>query len=302
MASELARHKIRVSTVHPAGVNTPMDTGLGGLEQLIGRDPHLGPGTAGAVAITRATRSHEEIRQGSSVRGVIDLTLVAGQLLNFDSERTRDSAHTEQHYRNVVYDATGSGWHHRSWWSQWCGYKRAGSRMWRSHCGWRGANSPGFRRVTRGCCCCQTAYITPVPARGRWRLGRGRLRPVRTHRDVAPALGSFSPTSEEYRMAIIVVATAFPAPEHRAEVVAAFEAAIAHVHSEEPGCELYALHEGRDRLVMIEKYASQDAVEAHRKGAGLAGLVTALQGKLSAPLDVQILAPHPAGSADKGAI
>src|ERR1700734_4146652 len=43
MANELAIHKIRVNTVHPTGVDTPMGTGLGGLEQLIGRDPNLGP-------------------------------------------------------------------------------------------------------------------------------------------------------------------------------------------------------------------------------------------------------------------
>ncbi len=30
-----------------------------------------------AVAVTRATRGHPDIRQGSSVRGAIDLTLVA---------------------------------------------------------------------------------------------------------------------------------------------------------------------------------------------------------------------------------
>jgi quinol monooxygenase YgiN len=102
--------------------------------------------------------------------------------------------------------------------------------------------------------------------------------------------------------AVIIVATAFPTPEHRAEVIAAFEAAIAQVHDEEPGCELYALHEGPDRLVMIEKYASEDAVADHRKGAGLAGLAAALKGKLSAPLDVQILAPHPAGAQSKGAL
>jgi quinol monooxygenase YgiN len=102
--------------------------------------------------------------------------------------------------------------------------------------------------------------------------------------------------------AVIIVATAFPIPEHKAEVVAAFEAAMAKVHSEEPGCELYALHEGDDRLVMIEKYASQDAVDQHIKGAGLAGLRAALEGKLSSPIDVQVLVPHPAGSTDKGAL
>ena len=102
--------------------------------------------------------------------------------------------------------------------------------------------------------------------------------------------------------AVIVVATAFPIQEHRAEVVAAFEAAMAKVHSEEPGCELYALHEGDDRLVMIEKYASRDAVDQHIRGAGLAGLRAALEGKLSSPIDVQVLVPHPAGSKDKGAL
>ena len=56
-------------------------------------------------------------------------------------------------------------------------------------------------------------------------------------------------------MSVVLVVTAFPVPERRAEVIAAFEAAIARVH-DEPGVELYALHEGRDRLVMIEKYSS----------------------------------------------
>jgi SDR family mycofactocin-dependent oxidoreductase len=43
MANELAQHRIRVNTVHPTGVDTPMGTGLGGLESLLGKDPNLGP-------------------------------------------------------------------------------------------------------------------------------------------------------------------------------------------------------------------------------------------------------------------
>jgi SDR family mycofactocin-dependent oxidoreductase len=43
MANELSSHHIRVNTVHPTGVDTPMGTGLGGLEPLLGRDPSLGP-------------------------------------------------------------------------------------------------------------------------------------------------------------------------------------------------------------------------------------------------------------------
>ena len=102
-------------------------------------------------------------------------------------------------------------------------------------------------------------------------------------------------------MSVVVVATAFPVPEYRAEVVAAFEAAIARVH-DEPGVELYALHEGPDRLVMIEKYASERARSEHRQGAALGGLVSALEGKLSSPLDAQVLVPHPAGNACQGAL
>jgi SDR family mycofactocin-dependent oxidoreductase len=43
MANELARHKIRVNSVHPTGVNTPMHVALGGLDALITKDQKLGP-------------------------------------------------------------------------------------------------------------------------------------------------------------------------------------------------------------------------------------------------------------------
>jgi quinol monooxygenase YgiN len=102
-------------------------------------------------------------------------------------------------------------------------------------------------------------------------------------------------------MSVVVIVTAFPVPEYRAEVIAAFEAAIIRVH-EEPGVELYALHEGPDRLVMIEKYTSEQARSEHRNGAALADLVSALEGKLSSPLDAQVLVAHPAGNARKGTL
>jgi quinol monooxygenase YgiN len=102
-------------------------------------------------------------------------------------------------------------------------------------------------------------------------------------------------------MSVVVVATAFPVPEHRAEVIAACEAAIKRVH-DEPGVELYALHEGPDRVVMIEKYESEDAFAEHSNGAALADLLAALEGKLSRALDVQVLVPRPTGNAQKGAL
>jgi SDR family mycofactocin-dependent oxidoreductase len=43
MANELARHSIRVNTVHPAGVRTTLTAGLSRLDELIAADPPLGP-------------------------------------------------------------------------------------------------------------------------------------------------------------------------------------------------------------------------------------------------------------------
>src|SRR5215475_2486693 len=54
---------------------------------------------ADAVAVTRATREHPDIRQGSSVRGAIDLTLVAGQLLELRGPSPAEG------YAELVYDA-----------------------------------------------------------------------------------------------------------------------------------------------------------------------------------------------------
>src|SRR5258708_17205367 len=43
MANELAKRSIRVNTLHPTGVDTPMGVGLGGLDSLLSKDQNLGP-------------------------------------------------------------------------------------------------------------------------------------------------------------------------------------------------------------------------------------------------------------------
>jgi quinol monooxygenase YgiN len=53
---------------------------------------------------------------------------------------------------------------------------------------------------------------------------------------------------------------------------------------------------------MIEKYESAEARSEHSRGAALADLRSALDGKLTTGLDVQVLEPHPAGNAQKGAL
>jgi quinol monooxygenase YgiN len=84
-------------------------------------------------------------------------------------------------------------------------------------------------------------------------------------------------------------------------VIAALVDAIPAVHAED-GCELYALHEGSDRLVMVEKWSSIEALNTHGEGPVLQELGLVLAEKVSTPPDVQVLHPHPAGETGKGAL
>jgi quinol monooxygenase YgiN len=100
-------------------------------------------------------------------------------------------------------------------------------------------------------------------------------------------------------VSVVVVATITPLPEYHDEVIAAFTATIPQVHVED-GCELYALHQTQDRLIMIEKWASADAVGAHRQGAALAALNPRLAGKVTGAPEVIVLDAVPAGDPAKG--
>jgi quinol monooxygenase YgiN len=102
-------------------------------------------------------------------------------------------------------------------------------------------------------------------------------------------------------MPVVVVATILPLPEHRAAVIDAIKETIEQVHAED-GCELYTLNEAPDRLVMVEKWASQQALDAHAKGPNLAALGPKLAGKVTGAPEVVVLQPVPAGDPAKGAV
>ncbi len=100
-------------------------------------------------------------------------------------------------------------------------------------------------------------------------------------------------------MSVVVVATIRPLPEHRDEVIEAFTATIPQVHAED-GCKLYALHQAKDRLIMVEKWASADALRTHSQGAALAALNPQIAGKMAGPSEVIVLHSVPAGDPAKG--
>lgn len=102
-------------------------------------------------------------------------------------------------------------------------------------------------------------------------------------------------------MSVVLVATFKPVPGRTDEVIEVMAEAIPAVHKED-GCELYALHRGKDTLVMIEKWASRDALAAHGKGPAIADLFPKLEGLLVEPAEVLRFEPIPAGTEAQGAL
>jgi quinol monooxygenase YgiN len=102
-------------------------------------------------------------------------------------------------------------------------------------------------------------------------------------------------------VSVVVVATITPKADQVDAVREAILAAVPRVHAE-PGCELYALHEGDGAFVMVERWESPEALKAHGRAEALTTLGGAIADKLAAPPDVRRFAPVPAGEPAKGAL
>ena len=99
---------------------------------------------------------------------------------------------------------------------------------------------------------------------------------------------------------VVVTAYFHPTPGRHDQVVEALRPAIAAVH-EEPGCELYAIHDAPDgTIVMIEKWTSVGELDDHGAGETVRALNASLAGLLSSPTEVTRLVPLPAGTQDQG--
>lgn len=98
-----------------------------------------------------------------------------------------------------------------------------------------------------------------------------------------------------------VVATIRPAEGRIDEVEAVLRDLAPEVHTED-GCEKYALHRGKDRIVVIERWRDMAALGAHGQGPAIKAMGERLNGLVSGPPDVQILEAVPVGDPSKGAI
>ena len=100
-------------------------------------------------------------------------------------------------------------------------------------------------------------------------------------------------------MPIVVVATMIAKPESVDKVRDACKRAIEAVH-QEPGCELYALHEANGTFVFVEQWADAEALKTHNTAPGMTTLVSDVSDHLDGSPDIKMLQPVAAGDPAKG--
>jgi quinol monooxygenase YgiN len=100
-------------------------------------------------------------------------------------------------------------------------------------------------------------------------------------------------------MSVTVVATIVPLAEHKDAVRQALLDTIPRVHAED-GCQLYALQENDDRFVMVEQWATPEALQLHTTAPAFTELGPRLTDRLAGPLDIAVLVPVVTGDPGKG--
>ncbi len=102
-------------------------------------------------------------------------------------------------------------------------------------------------------------------------------------------------------MPVVVVATMTAKPESVDAVREILTRAVKEVH-EEPGCQLYAVHEAGDTFVFVEQWADADALKAHSTAPAVATMFTDAGQHLAGQPDIKMLTPVPAGDPGKGVL
>ncbi|MCA4723518.1 putative quinol monooxygenase [Mycolicibacterium fortuitum] len=100
-------------------------------------------------------------------------------------------------------------------------------------------------------------------------------------------------------MPVVVVATMKAKPESVDAVREACTNAIAAVH-EEPGCQLYSLHESDGTFVFVEQWADADALKTHSTAPAIGTLFGLIGELLDGAPDIKMLQPVVAGDPAKG--
>ncbi len=103
---------------------------------------------------------------------------------------------------------------------------------------------------------------------------------------------------------VILVARLTAKPGREAEVEAMYHSLLVPTHAE-VGCELYALHRVKDnpaQFVVIEKWASMDALKGHAASAHMAVAKAAIEETLVGPWELIFLDAILGGDPAKGTL
>ncbi len=103
-------------------------------------------------------------------------------------------------------------------------------------------------------------------------------------------------------MTVIVTAVFHPAEGRMQQLSDALVKTIPAVH-QEPGCELYAIHDADDgTITMLEKWSSREDLAAHAAGPAVKALSAAVADLIAEPATVTTMTPILAGTPEQGAL
>jgi quinol monooxygenase YgiN len=100
-------------------------------------------------------------------------------------------------------------------------------------------------------------------------------------------------------MPVVVVATLTPKPESVDTVRDILKKTVPAVH-DEPGCELYTLHESNGTFIFVEVWADADALQTHSTAPAATGMFKEVGEHLAEAPDIKVAQPIPAGDPAKG--
>ena len=100
-------------------------------------------------------------------------------------------------------------------------------------------------------------------------------------------------------MPVVVVATLTAKPESVDTVREILTKAVEEVH-DEPGCQLYALHQSGETFVFVEQWADEDALKTHSTAPAVGKMFGAAGEHLVGAPDITMLQPVPAGTSEQG--
>jgi quinol monooxygenase YgiN len=98
----------------------------------------------------------------------------------------------------------------------------------------------------------------------------------------------------------VVVSIVTPKPGKLDEVVHTITSEVPGIHTE-PGCGLYALYRGDDKLVMIEKWDDVQSLQKHGEGTAMVELGVTVSALVEG-IEMHTVEPIAAGDPAKGLI